>query len=73
MIEKTHLQVMDVGAVLSWLNRRLKMPSMAIWMLLSAVLFLTGAVHASMAGAAMVAKIGILGAIAAVAFLAAFS
>ena len=56
----------------SWINR-IKPPSMVVWMLLSAVLFLAGAAHASSAGAMMVAKIGVLGAIAAIAFLAAFS
>lgn len=44
-----------------------------VWMLLSAVLFLAGSAHASLAGAALLAKLGILGAIAAIAFLAAFS
>jgi hypothetical protein len=42
-------------------------------MLLSAVLFLAGAAHASKSGAMMAAKIGVLGAIAAVAFIVAFS
>ncbi len=46
---------------------------MVIWMLLSVVLFLAGAAHASMSGAMIVAKIGVLGAIAAVAFIAAVS
>jgi hypothetical protein len=46
---------------------------MVVWMLLSAVLFLAGAAHASMSGAMMAAKVGVLGAIAAVAFIAAFS
>jgi len=46
---------------------------MVVWMLLSAVLFLAGAAHASMAGAMMVAKVGVLGAISAIAFIAAFS
>ena len=46
---------------------------MVVWMLLSAVLFLAGAAHASLAGAMMVAKVGVLGAIAAIAFIAAFS
>jgi hypothetical protein len=54
-------------------RRRIKPPSMVVWMLLSAVLFLAGAAHASMSGAMMAAKIGVLGAIAAVAFIAAFS
>jgi hypothetical protein len=59
--------------VWSRIKRRLKPPSMVVWMLLSAVLFLAGAAHASMAGSMMVAKIGVLGAIAAIAFIAAFS
>ncbi len=46
---------------------------MVVWMLLSAALFLAGAAHASMSGAMAVAKIGVLGAIAAIAFIAAFS
>lgn len=57
----------------AWLNRRLRMPPMLVWMLLSAVLFLAGAAHASHAGAQLLAKIGVMGAIAAVAFIAAFS
>jgi hypothetical protein len=52
---------------------RFKMPPMLVWMLLSAVLFLAGAAHAALAGAALFAKVGILGAIAAIAFIAAFS
>jgi hypothetical protein len=56
-----------------WLRRCIKMPPTVIWMLLSAVLFLAGAAHASLAGAMMVAKVGVLGAIAAIAFIAAFS
>lgn len=62
-----------MGALLARLTCRIKRPSMVVWMLLSAVLFLAGAAHASMSGAMMVAKIGVLGAIAAVAFIAAFS
>jgi hypothetical protein len=58
--------------VRSWISR-FKLPSMVVWMLLSAVLFLAGAAHASMAGAMTVAKIGVLGATAAIAFIAAFS
>ena len=46
---------------------------MVVWMLLSAVLFLAGAAHASLVGATMLAKIGVLGAIAAIAVIAAFS
>ncbi len=57
----------------SLLVRRLKPPSMVVWMLLSTVLFLAGAAHASMSGAMMAAKVGVLGAIAAVAFIGAFS
>ncbi len=73
MIEKPHRQVMDLGAVLLWLGRCVKMPPMLVLMLLSAVLFLAGAAHAALAGAALFAKIGVLGAIAAIAFIAAFS
>jgi hypothetical protein len=62
-----------VAATLMRLVRRLRPPSMVMWMLLSAVLFLTGAAHASLAGATMLAKIGVLGAIAAIAVIAAFS
>jgi hypothetical protein len=62
-----------VTATFIRLARRLKPPSMVVWMLLSAVLFLAGAAHASLAGAMMVAKVGVLGAIAAIAFIAAFS
>jgi hypothetical protein len=58
--------------VRSWI-RRITPPSMVVWMLLSAVLFLAGAAHASLAGAMMVAKVGVLGAVAAIAFIAAFS
>ena len=46
---------------------------MVVWMLLSAVLFLAGAAYASLVGATMLAKIGVLGAIAAIAVIAAFS
>jgi hypothetical protein len=53
--------------------RRIKRLPMVIWMVLSAVFFLAGAAHASMAGGTMLAKIGVLGAIAAVAVIAAFS
>jgi hypothetical protein len=53
--------------------RKFKPPSMVVWMLLSAVLFLAGAAHASMAGTMMLAKIGVLGAIGAIAVIAAFS
>jgi hypothetical protein len=63
----------NIGARLARLTRRLRPPSMVVWMLLSAVLFLAGAAHASLAGATMVAKIGVLGATAAIAFIAAFS
>ncbi len=56
----------------SWISR-VKASPIVVWMLLSAVLYLAGAAHASMAGAMMVAKIGVLGAIAAIAFIAAFS
>ena len=62
-----------MGQIFSNLVRRIRSASMAVWMLLSAVLFLAGAAHASMAGATMVAKVGVLGAIGAVAFIAAFS
>ena len=62
-----------MGARLARLTRRLRPPSMVVWMLLSAVLFLAGAAHASMAGAMIFAKVGVLGAIAAIAFIAAFS
>ena len=55
------------------LARRLKLQSMVVWILLSAVLFLAGAAHASMSGAMLVAKVGVLCAIAAVACIAAFS
>ncbi len=46
---------------------------MIVMMLLSAVLFLAGAAHSAIHGAPMFAKVGVLGAIAAVAFLAAFA
>jgi hypothetical protein len=62
-----------VSTQLSRFPRKFMPPSMVVWMLLSAVLFLAGAAHASMAGAMMVAKVGVLGAIAAIAFIAAFS
>jgi hypothetical protein len=57
----------------SKLARRIKRVPMVVWMVLSAVFFLAGAAHASMAGGTMLAKIGVLGAIAAVAVIAAFS
>ena len=57
----------------SWIARKARPPSMVVWMLLSAVLFLAGAAHASMSGAMIAAKIGVLGAIAAIAFIAACS
>jgi hypothetical protein len=60
------------GLVVS-VARRLKRFPMVVWMVLSAVFFLAGAAHASMAGGTMLAKIGVLGAIAAVAVIAAFS
>jgi hypothetical protein len=60
-------------ARLARLTRRLRLPSMVIWMVLSAAFFLAGAAHASMAGATMFAKVGVLGAIAAIAVIAAFS
>ncbi len=60
------------GRIIS-LFSRFKKPSMVVWMLLSVVLFLAGAAHASMSGAMMFAKIGVLGAIAAIAFIAAFT
>jgi hypothetical protein len=62
-----------VSTQLSRFTRKFKPPSMVVWMLLSAVLFLAGAAHASSVGAAMLAKIGVLGAIAAIAVIAAFS
>lgn len=62
-----------MAAAFLQLARRFKPPSMVVWMLLSAALFLAGAAHASMSGAMAVAKIGVLGAIAAIAFIAAFS
>jgi hypothetical protein len=55
------------------MKRCLKRPSMVVWMVLSPVFLLAGAAHASMAGGTMLAKIGVLGAIAAVAVIAAFS
>jgi hypothetical protein len=63
----------QVSTQLSRFARKFKPPSMVVWMLLSAVLFLAGAAHASMAGAMIFAKVGVLGAIAAIAFIAAFS
>jgi hypothetical protein len=60
------------GLVVS-VARRLKRFPMVVWMVLRAVFFLAGAAHASMAGGTMLAKIGELGAIAAVAVIAAFS
>jgi hypothetical protein len=62
-----------VSQLFSNLLRGIKPSSMVVWMLLRAVLFLAGAAHASMAGAMTVAKVGVLGAIAAIAFIAAFS
>jgi hypothetical protein len=63
---------MAIKPIKSWVTR-IKPPSMVLWMLLSAVLFLAGAAHSSIVGAAMLAKVGVLGAIAAVAVIAAFS
>jgi hypothetical protein len=62
-----------VNQMFSKLARRIKRVPMVVWMVLSAVFFLAGAAHASMAGGTMLAKIGVLGAIAAVAVIAAFS
>jgi hypothetical protein len=62
-----------VNQMFSKLVRRIRPPSMVVWMVLSAVFFLAGAAHASMAGGTTLAKIGVLGAIAAVAVIAAFS
>lgn len=62
-----------MGALFFWLSRWFKMPRMVVWMLLSAVLFLAGAAQASHAGTVLLAKVGVVGAIAAVAFIAAFS
>jgi hypothetical protein len=62
-----------VSQIFANVVRRIKRLPMVIWMVLSAVFFLAGAAHASMAGGTMLAKIGVLGAIAAVAVIAAFS
>jgi len=58
--------------LLAQLRLRFRMPPMLVWMLLSAGLFLAGAAHASHVGAGLLAKFGIVGAIAAIAFIAAF-
>jgi hypothetical protein len=63
----------SLSKIMSWLRQCIRMPPMVVWMVLSAVFFLAGAAHTSMAGGTMLAKIGVLGAIAAVAVIAAFS
>ncbi len=55
------------------LCRLFKPPSMVFWLLLSAVFFLAGAAHSAMAGALLFAKVGLVGAIAAIAVIAAFT
>jgi hypothetical protein len=62
-----------MNQMFSQLARRIKRVPMVAWMVLSAVFFLAGAAHASMSGGTILAKIGVLGAIAAVAVIAAFS
>ena len=58
--------------LLNGLVRRMNLPPLVVWMLLSAVLFLAGAANSALHGAVLLAKVGVLGAIAAVVFLAAF-
>ena len=58
--------------VVTKLVDRVKPPPMVVWMLLSAVFFLAGAANSALHGAVLLAKVGVLGAIAAVVFLAAF-
>ncbi len=46
---------------------------MVLWLLLSAVLFLAGAAHSATTGADLFAKVGMVGAIFAIAVIAAFA
>jgi hypothetical protein len=55
------------------LARCLKLPPMVTWLVLSVVLFLAGAAHFAIQGQDFFAKIGVAGAIAAVAMTVAFA
>jgi hypothetical protein len=55
------------------LARHLKLPSMVTWLVLSVVLFLAGATHFAIQGQDILAKIGVAGAIAAVAMIVSFA
>ena len=55
------------------LARHLKLPPMVTWLVLSVVLFLAGAAHFAIQDQSFFAKIGVAGAIAAVAMIVAFA
>jgi hypothetical protein len=62
-----------VNGAVSRLLRRFKMPAWIVLMILAAVLFLAGSASFGLSGARQMAQVGVLGAIAAVAVLVAFS
>ncbi len=62
-----------MGSQLPSYLRRIKPPPMVTWLVLSVVLFLAGAAHFAIQGQDFFAKIGLAGAIAAVAMIVAFA
>ncbi len=54
------------------LLRRIRLPLWVIWMMLSTVLFLGGSANFALRGAHEMAQVGLVGAIAAIAVMAAF-
>lgn len=67
------LETTAFKTAVSRLRQRIKLPPWVALMLLSAVLFLAGSTSFMLHGAHHLAQVGIVGAIAAVAVLAAFS
>ena len=70
---KAFRQEVDLRNPVTCLARHLKLPPKVTWLVLSVVLFLAGAAHFAIQGQDFLAKIGVDGAIAAVAMIVSFA